>query len=188
MVVNPNGTMQLAIAHGEELRQLADAAKGMAVGAMMAARGVAMVASQAAGMALVKITAATFAAKATIVVGVSVIKIINSAPIRIIYRISLPQCCHLSVGVPIVQGLGAVERLRGLSSGSTRGTAPPAFALAPPGLGEGDARAKAGGAKANHFGQSRRSGRTPPFKIAISGASPVRCRWIASASGGLRTH
>ncbi len=36
---------------------------------------------------------------------VSVIKIINSAPIRIIYRISLPQCCHLSVGVPIVQGL-----------------------------------------------------------------------------------
>ena len=38
-------------------------------------------------------------------VKMSVIKIINGAPIRIIYRISLPQCCHLSVGVPIVQGL-----------------------------------------------------------------------------------
>ena len=35
----------------------------------------------------------------------SVIKIINSAPIRIIYRISLPQCCHLSIAVPIVQVL-----------------------------------------------------------------------------------
>jgi hypothetical protein len=36
---------------------------------------------------------------------VSVIKIIDSAPIRIIDRISLTQRCHLSIGVPIVQGL-----------------------------------------------------------------------------------
>ena len=36
---------------------------------------------------------------------VSVIKIIDSAPIRIIDRISLTQRCHLSTGVPIVQGL-----------------------------------------------------------------------------------
>ena len=36
---------------------------------------------------------------------IDVIKIINSAPIRIIDRISLPQRCHLSIGVPIVQGL-----------------------------------------------------------------------------------
>ena len=35
----------------------------------------------------------------------SVIKIIQSAPIRIIDRVSLPQRCHLSIGVPIVQGL-----------------------------------------------------------------------------------
>ena len=77
----------------------------------------------------------------------SVIKIIQSAPIRIIDRVSLPQRCHLSIGVPIVQGLALRREAGGLGSGSTRGTAPPAFALAPPGLGEGDARAKAGGAK-----------------------------------------
>lgn len=35
----------------------------------------------------------------------SVIKIINSAPVRIIDRISLTQCCHMSTGVFIVQGL-----------------------------------------------------------------------------------
>ena len=40
----------------------------------------------------------------------SVIKIIHSAPIRIIDRISLPQRCHLSIGVPIVQGLAHRSR------------------------------------------------------------------------------
>jgi hypothetical protein len=35
----------------------------------------------------------------------SVIKIIHSAPIRIIDRILLPQLCHLRIGVPSVQGL-----------------------------------------------------------------------------------
>ena len=37
--------------------------------------------------------------------GLSVIKIIHSAPIRIIDRILLPQLCHLRIGVPSVQGL-----------------------------------------------------------------------------------
>ena len=44
-----------------------------------------------------------------IVITVSVIKIINSAPIRIIDRISLTQRCHLSTGVPIVQGLAPLR-------------------------------------------------------------------------------
>ena len=35
----------------------------------------------------------------------SVIKIIDSAPVRIIDRISLTQCCQMSTGVFIVQGL-----------------------------------------------------------------------------------
>jgi hypothetical protein len=36
---------------------------------------------------------------------VRVIKIIDSAPVRIIDRISLTQRCHLSIGVPVVQSL-----------------------------------------------------------------------------------
>jgi hypothetical protein len=39
------------------------------------------------------------------VLAMSVIKIIHSAPIRIIDRILLPQLCHLRIGVPSVQGL-----------------------------------------------------------------------------------